>query len=164
MSERTANRPVQRALPTPIGPLLARVDDDGALVELRFDDEAADAGEHVTLDEVARQVGAYFAGERMSFDLPLAPRGTDFEQRVWRALLDVPAGETASYGALAARTGSVARAVGAANGKNPIAVVVPCHRIIGGDGALTGYAGGLERKRWLLAHEATHAPRAGRLL
>jgi methylated-DNA-[protein]-cysteine S-methyltransferase len=156
---------VQRTLPSPLGPLVARVDDGGALVELRFDEDArASEDQHPVLDEVERQLRAYFAGERLTFDLALAPEGTAFEQRVWRALADIPAGETTSYGALAATTGSVARAVGAANCKNPIAVVVPCHRVIGSDGSLTGYAGGLERKRWLLAHEAAHPPRPGRLL
>ncbi len=105
----------------------------------------------------ARALGAYFAGARLGFrDLPLDPGGTPFERRVWRALLRIPFGETRSYGAIAGAIGApaAARAVGRANGRNPLAIVVPCHRVIGADGRLTGYAGGLDRKRWLLAHEA----------
>jgi methylated-DNA-[protein]-cysteine S-methyltransferase len=99
---------------------------------------------------------AYFAGELRAFDLPLAAEGTPFQQRVWRALCDIPYGETISYGELARRIGQpkAARAVGLANGQNPISIVVPCHRVIGANGSLTGYGGGLERKRWLLAHES----------
>lgn len=102
------------------------------------------------------QLAAYFAGELRDFDLPLAARGTPFQQRVWRALCDIPYGETISYGELARRIGqpAAARAAGLANGRNPISIVVPCHRVIGANGSLTGYGGGLERKRWLLAHEA----------
>ena len=102
------------------------------------------------------QLQAYFAGELRDFELPLAAEGTPFQQRVWRALCDIPYGETISYGELARRIGqpSAARAVGLANGQNPSAIVVPCHRVIGADGSLTGYGGGLERKRWLLAHES----------
>ncbi|MSQ30511.1 MAG: methylated-DNA--[protein]-cysteine S-methyltransferase [Dehalococcoidia bacterium] len=105
--------------------------------------------------EVTRQLRAYFAGERATFDLPLAPRGTAFQQRVWLALRAIPHGRTTTYGAIAAAIGqpSAARAVGLAIGRNPLAIVVPCHRVIGAGGALTGYAGGLDRKRWLLAHE-----------
>lgn len=102
------------------------------------------------------QLAEYFFGKRTRFDLPLRPEGTAFQQAVWRALLKVPFGETSTYGALAATIGrpGAARAVGAAVGANPIAVVVPCHRIIGADGTLTGYAGGLARKTKLLALEA----------
>ncbi len=105
--------------------------------------------------EVTRQLREYFAGARTGFDLPLAPVGTAWQQRVWRALRDIPFGETATYGAIAARLDrpTASRAVGAANGRNPIAIVVPCHRVIGSDRTLTGYAGGLHRKQWLLAHE-----------
>ena len=112
------------------------------------------AGEGACAD-VQRQLRSYFAGERLAFDLPLAPRGTVWQRGVWAALRDIPAGETASYGTIAARLGrpAASRAVGAAIGRNPLAIVVPCHRVIGSDGALTGYAGGLHRKRWLLAHE-----------
>jgi methylated-DNA-[protein]-cysteine S-methyltransferase len=108
------------------------------------------------LSEARAQLQAYFAGELRGFELPLAAEGTPFQQRVWRALCDIPYGETISYGELARRIGqpAAARAVGLANGQNPIAIVVPCHRVIGANGSLTGYGGGLERKRWLLAHES----------
>lgn len=104
----------------------------------------------------AEQLAAYFDGTLREFDLPLAARGTEFQHRVWRALVDVPFGGTESYGSLARRIGAPksSRAVGLANGHNPISIIVPCHRIIGTNGSLTGYGGGIERKRWLLAHEA----------
>ena len=102
------------------------------------------------------QLAAYFAGELREFDLPIEAAGTPFQRRVWRALLDIPYGDTESYGGLARRIGNpnACRAVGLANGRNPIPIIVPCHRVIGSDGSLTGYGGGIERKRWLLAHEA----------
>ncbi len=102
------------------------------------------------------QLAAYFAGELREFHLPLSPTGTEFQQTVWRALLDIPYGQTESYGTVARRIGTpkAPRAVGLANGHNPISIIVPCHRVIGADGSLTGYGGGIERKRWLLAHEA----------
>jgi methylated-DNA-[protein]-cysteine S-methyltransferase len=102
--------------------------------------------------EAQAQLGQYFAGERTDFDLPLALDGTPFQQRVWSALCEIPYGETVSYGELAARIGSpgAARAVGLANGSNPIAVIVPCHRVIGANGALTGFGGGMANKRMLL--------------
>ncbi|MEI6136525.1 MAG: methylated-DNA--[protein]-cysteine S-methyltransferase [Chloroflexota bacterium] len=105
--------------------------------------------------EAVRQLREYFDGTRTIFDLPLAPEGTAWQQRVWMALREIPAGETVSYGTIAARLGrpTASRAVGAANGRNPIAIVVPCHRVIGSNHTLTGYAGGLRRKQWLLAHE-----------
>ena len=104
---------------------------------------------------VIEQLGAYFAGDLRTFDLSLAPHGTEFQRTVWRALLDVQFGRTETYGAIARRIGSpkAPRAVGLANGHNPIGIIVPCHRVIGADGSLTGYGGGIERKRWLLAHE-----------
>ncbi|MBK6394792.1 MAG: methylated-DNA--[protein]-cysteine S-methyltransferase [Betaproteobacteria bacterium] len=107
------------------------------------------------LRDAARQLQEYFAGRRARFDLALAPQGTAFQQSVWREIAKVPAGRTASYGDLARRIGrpSAVRAVGAAVGRNPLSVIVPCHRIVGSDGSLTGYAGGLERKRALLALE-----------
>jgi methylated-DNA-[protein]-cysteine S-methyltransferase len=106
--------------------------------------------------DAVRQLGAYFAGEATGFDLDLVTRGTDFQQRVWRALDTIPYATTTTYGALADRIGAprtAARALGAAVGANPLLVLRPCHRVIGASGALTGYAGGLERKRFLLAHE-----------
>lgn len=102
------------------------------------------------------QLAEYFAGERTEFDLPLAPAGTPFQRRVWEELVRIPFGERISYAELARRIGDpkAVRAVGGANGRNPVSVIVPCHRVIGADGSLTGYGGGIERKRWLLAHEA----------
>ncbi len=102
------------------------------------------------------QLEQYFAGERIEFDLTLDMRGTEFQRNVWDALLTIPYGETRSYGEIAKQIGRPdrARAVGAANGSNPVSIVVPCHRVIGSDGSLTGYGGGLPRKRWLLDHEA----------
>lgn len=104
------------------------------------------------LPEVRRQLAEYFAGERNDFDLPLAPRGTEFERRVWQALAAIPYGQTRSYSEVARSIGrpQACRAVGRANGRNPIAVVIPCHRVIGSDGSLTGYGGGLDLKRFLL--------------
>ena len=103
------------------------------------------------------QLDAYFAGDLREFDLPLAAQGTPFQREVWDALREIPYGTTTSYGAIARRLGrpvGAARAVGACNGRNPIGLVVPCHRVIGASGGIVGYAGGLDRKRWLLAHEA----------
>jgi methylated-DNA-[protein]-cysteine S-methyltransferase len=110
------------------------------------------------LPEAVRQLREYFAGTRREFDLPLRLQGTEFQQRVWRSLTEIRYGETWSYGQLAKRIDNpnASRAVGLANGSNPISIVVPCHRVIGADGSLTGYGGGLERKRWLLAHEGLH--------
>lgn len=114
------------------------------------------------LREAERQLRAYFAGALRSFDLPLAARGTPFQQRTWTALRAIPFGERCSYAALAAAIGAprAVRAVGGANGRNPLSIVVPCHRVIGSDGSLTGYGGGEDRKRWLLAHELRIAGRA----
>jgi methylated-DNA-[protein]-cysteine S-methyltransferase len=111
---------------------------------------------------VTEQLRAYFDGSRTTFDVPLALDGNDFELRVWEALVEIPYGETVSYGEIARRIGepTAARAVGLANGRNPVAVIVPCHRVIGADGSLTGYGGGLERKRLLLDLEAGVLPLA----
>lgn len=108
------------------------------------------------LAKARKELTAYYAGTLKEFKVPLAPEGTPFQQRVWRALLEIPFGETESYGQLARRIGSpnAARAVGLANGRNPIAIIIPCHRVIGSSGALVGYGGGLPRKKWLLEHEA----------
>lgn len=115
------------------------------------------------LREAMDQLRTYFAGKLMDFDLPLAPAGTPFQKKVWSALREIPCGETWSYGRLAAHLGfpEASRAVGAANGRNPIAIVVPCHRVIGADGKLTGYAGGLNIKKALLDHEATMVEKSG---
>jgi O-6-methylguanine DNA methyltransferase len=106
-------------------------------------------------DEAARQLDAYFAGDRTRFDLDLALAGTPFQQRVWEALREIPYGETVSYGELAVSLGrpNASRAVGLANGRNPVGIIVPCHRVIGANGSMTGYGGGLDRKRWLLGFE-----------
>jgi methylated-DNA-[protein]-cysteine S-methyltransferase len=139
---------------SPIGPLRLTVADDGAVTRIDFG--AGDVSDDPRFAPVVAQLDEYFAGERTTFDLDLRPHGSAFEQLVWLELLCVPYGETASYAEIAARIGhpGKARAVGRANARNPIAVVCPCHRVIGSDGALTGYAGGLEAKRALLALEA----------
>ena len=149
---------------SPIGELRI-VADGGAIVAIDFYPfDYADArprGERVDddplLGECARQLGEYFAGERTVFELPLAPVGTAFQQRVWGQLVEIGYGRTATYGEIAGRlglTGHGARAVGLANGRNPIPVVIPCHRVIGANGSLTGYAGGVERKQLLLELES----------
>ena len=145
--------------PTPCGDLLL-VAVDGALVQAHFSPFEVPDGppspDEPVLLEAARQLAEHFAGERTAFDLPLAPPGTDFQRRVWDELQRVPYGTTATYGEIALRLGDPrsVRAVGLANGRNPIAVVVPCHRVIGSDGKLRGYAGGIERKQQLLALES----------
>jgi methylated-DNA-[protein]-cysteine S-methyltransferase len=106
-------------------------------------------------EKAVTQISEYFAGTRQEFDLPIALEGTEFQQQVWQELQNIPFGQTVSYGDLARSIGkpSAVRAVGAANGDNPVSIIVPCHRVIGSDGGLTGYGGGLERKQWLLKHE-----------
>ena len=115
--------------------------------------------QHPILIETERQLGEYFSGTRTEFDLPLEPNGSEFQKKVWRALREIPFGQTRSYLYLAKIVGSAkaARAVGAANGKNPLSIVVPCHRVVGANGSLTGFAGGLDVKARLLALEATAA-------
>ena len=144
-------------LDSPIGPLLATADDAGAVSGLWFDRAPAEGWQRDddALAGLGDQLDAYFAGTLTRFDLPLAPVGTEWQRRVWDALTDIPYGETVSYAELAARIGrpSACRAVGAANALNPISVIVPCHRVVGTSGSLTGYGGGLERKAWLLDHE-----------
>jgi len=110
-------------------------------------------------DDVRGQLDEYFAGERRGFDVPLDPIGSGFQRRVWAALLAIPYGETRSYGETATTIGlpTAARAVGLANGRNPISIIVPCHRVVGANGSLTGYGGGLDAKRWLLSHELNRA-------
>lgn len=146
---------------SPIGPLRL-VGDGDALFSVTMaqqrhadDDDARWRRDDAAFSEVRDQLTAYFEGRRSRFDLPLAPAGTAFQQAVWAALADIPFGHTETYGELAYRIGAprAARAVGLANGRNPIPIIVPCHRIIGANGSLTGYGGGLERKRWLLQHE-----------
>jgi methylated-DNA-[protein]-cysteine S-methyltransferase len=153
-------------LASPIGPLTL-VTDGEALTGLYMDvpgreprglcDWREDAGA-APLPDAVRQLEEYFAGARREFDLPLRLHGTEFQRRVWAQLREIRYGETWSYGELAARVGhaKASRAVGLANGRNPICILVPCHRLIGADGSLTGFGGGIERKRWLLCHEGLH--------
>ncbi|MAS41340.1 MAG: cysteine methyltransferase [Porticoccaceae bacterium] len=150
-------------LPSPLGDLTICADGLG-VTAVAFPGEVESEvvpNPNALVCEAAAQLADYFAGRRTRFDLPLNPAGTLFQQRVWQALCAVPYGDTASYGEIAAALGNprASRAVGLANGRNPIAILVPCHRIIGGDGSLTGYGGGLERKRWLLDHERRHGTR-----
>jgi methylated-DNA-[protein]-cysteine S-methyltransferase len=147
---------------SPIGELTLASDGE-ALTGLYMTDQRhrpelphAEGDDDAVLAAAREQLAEYFAGERREFDLPLKPAGTPFQRAVWEALREIPYGETAGYGELANRLGrpGAARAVGLANGRNPIAIVVPCHRVIGAAGALTGYGGGLERKRYLLELES----------
>lgn len=142
-------------LSTPIGELTLTASDT-ALTGVRFPGTGQPAGStNAVLARACEQLEEYFAGTRTTFDLPLDASGSEFERRVWAALLTIPYGTTTSYGALARRLGDqrATRAVGAANGKNPIPIIVPCHRVVGANGELTGFGGGIERKRWLLEHE-----------
>jgi methylated-DNA-[protein]-cysteine S-methyltransferase len=140
---------------TPIGPLHLALCGE-ALCGLRFDLPFAGSEERTDTGE---RVRAYFAGDlRALSGIPLAPAGTPFQQRVWRALLEIPPGETRSYGQLARQLATHPRAVGSANGANPVSLAIPCHRVLATDGKLCGYAWGEERKRWLLAHERGQGP------
>lgn len=150
---------------SPVGQLRL-VASDEAITRIEFEPFRAPADgrplgprddQHPVLVEAVRQLEAYFAGELTEFDLPVEPVGSEFQQRVWKELRVIGYGETASYGQIAVRMGmtpAASRAVGLANGRNPVPIVVPCHRVIGSDGTLTGYAGGLERKRILLGLES----------
>ena len=160
-----ADRAAHTVIDSPIGPLTL-VSVDGVLsgiymVEHRHQPDPATFGERDTadFDEAITQLTEYFDGRRTEFTVPLAARGTPFQQRVWDALRTIPYGETWTYGQLADSLGTptAVRAVAAANGRNPISIIVPCHRVIGSNGNLTGYAGGLERKRFLLEREAERA-------
>ena len=130
---------------------------ENGLKSLNFVDQKTvdDVTVHPTLEECLAQIDQYFQGTRQAFSLQLAPEGTDFQQQVWRELSNIPYGQTASYLDIARAIGNeqAVRAVGAANGQNPISIIIPCHRVIGSDGKLTGYGGGLWRKEWLLTHE-----------
>ena len=150
-----------RITESPVGFITIAGDDD-AVTAVRMDDQAhppsgrADwVPDEDAFQHVVDQLDAYFAGDLTDFDVTLRLGGTDFQRRVWAGLLEIPYGETVSYGALAARIGqpTASRAVGLANGRNPVAIIVPCHRVIGSTGALTGYGGGLDRKRNLLELE-----------
>lgn len=161
---------------SPAGPLAFAINEAGALIRSQFvngryplsiEQELERAGFTLASDpqrtaRVREQLLAYARGEQRRFDLPLAPAGTAWQRAVWQALTEIPYGETISYGELAARLGKpqAARAVGHANGSNPIPLIVPCHRVIGADGSLTGYGGGLDIKERLLAHETEGTPEA----
>lgn len=155
---------------SPLGAILALADDDGLYVFDWVDRRGLEReiirlrartkfvivpGSHAVLDQATREINEYFAGQRTAFTLPLAHRGTDFQRRVWDALLEIPAGETRSYAEIARIIGkpNAVRAVARANGDNYRGIIIPCHRVIGSDGSLTGYGGGLARKQWLLDHE-----------
>ena len=159
-------------LDSPVGPLvlaacddrlvglrLPAVADDGTTTAAPLDGWQPAPTRSRVLAEAAEQLAAYFAGELRRFDLPLQLDGTDFQRRVWAALQEIPYGTTSGYGELAQRLGSpgASRAVGLANNRNPVSIIVPCHRVIGADGTLIGFGGGLECKRWLLDHEMGRA-------
>ena len=157
--------------PTPIGSMMIAADQQGSLRVALFTDDEAVVGRQLTLQygksgfcieralnphNLSASISHYFDGELSTIDhIPVATGGTPFQRKVWQELRNIPCGSTTSYGELARRIGhpTAVRAVGAANGDNPVAVVVPCHRVIGSNGSLTGYGGGIERKRWLLDHE-----------
>jgi methylated-DNA-[protein]-cysteine S-methyltransferase len=154
-------------LSSPVGRLKLVAGDVGLVAVLWEEDDPArvrlgamiEQPDHAVLAETSRQLGDYFAGRRQRFTVKLDFRGTDFQTRVWTALLAIPFGETRSYGQVARDLGrpSASRAVGAANGRNPISIIAPCHRVVGSNGALTGFAGGLAAKTFLLEHERRHA-------
>jgi len=174
MTARTLTvRRAHTVISSPVGPLTLLAA-DGVLTGLFMDrqrhapreesfGETADIADE-PFREAARQLAEYFAGQRTEFDVPLSLEGTPFQRRVWAALAEIAYGETLSYGGLADRIGrpTAARAVGLANGRNPVSIIVPCHRVVGADGSLTGYGGGLGRKRRLLAFERRVKARLGR--
>ncbi|WCP15158.1 Methylated-DNA--protein-cysteine methyltransferase [Sphingobium sp. AntQ-1] len=149
--------------PSPVGPLTLVASDTGLVAILWEDDDPArvrldaraERSDHPILKTAAAQLADYFAGRLRAFTVPLDFRGTPFQQTIWAALRDIPFGETRSYGDIARAVGrpTASRAVGAANGRNPISIIAPCHRVVGANGALTGFAGGMETKRWLLDFE-----------
>ncbi|GAA0733161.1 methylated-DNA--[protein]-cysteine S-methyltransferase [Sphingomonas japonica] len=164
---RTAKPLAARRLSSPIGTLTLVARDAGLAAVLWPDDAPTrvplgamdDAADHPILDLAEAQLTEYFRGERTEFTVPLDFAGTAFQRQVWAALLTIPFGQTRSYAAIAAQIGrpTATRAVGAANGRNPISILAPCHRVIGASGKLTGFAGGLGVKKWLLAHESSDA-------
>ncbi len=161
----------RRAIATPLGEMIA-VASSSAVVGLEFADRGGPAasvaasgcadGERI-LDQLARELSAYFAGARRGFGVPIDPPGTEFQRGVWAALRAIEPGRTCSYAEVARTIGRprAVRAVARANATNPVAILVPCHRVIGSDGSLTGYGGGLARKRWLLDHEGGGGPGLG---
>jgi len=154
---------VFKHMPSPVGRLKLVASDTGLVAILWENDDPArvrlgamrESADHSVLAETERQLGDYFAGRRQTFTVPLDFQGTEFQKAVWAALLTIPFGETRSYGAVAQQIGrpGASRAVGAANGRNPISIIAPCHRVLGSNGALTGFAGGLPAKGHLLGHE-----------
>ena len=169
--EQARKRRVCKVVDSPVGKLTLVATDRGLAAILWENDRPgrvrleidAEDSRHPVLVETERQLNEYFDGTRKTFALTLDVEGTDFQRQVWDALLTIPFGETRSYGAIARQIGRprAVRAVGAANGKNPLPIVVPCHRVIGKDGSLVGFGGGLSCKRWLLAHEAAVLAGAG---
>lgn len=153
-------------LESPIG-WIKIITNSEALLSVRFvpEKEKESNLQPEVLKNSYQQLDEYFEGKRKIFDIPVAPEGTDFQKEVWKKVLKVPYGQTTSYGIIAGEMGSIknARAVGLANAKNPIPIIIPCHRIVANTGKLTGYAGGLENKRWLLLHEAIHSEVPGLL-
>ena len=146
---------------SPIGPLGLIASEAGLQLVLFDGGRMSPEGGSPVLDEAARQLEAYFEGDLVTFDLPLELQGTEFNRRCWLALASIPYGQTVSYGEQARRLGlgnDAARAVGAANGRNPLPILLPCHRVIGADGSLTGFGGGLNVKRFLLEHEGALLP------
>lgn len=156
----------RKTIASPIGVLTLIASDDGLVAVLWPDDAPgrvrlgplADTPDHPVLIQTERELEDYFAGRRTLFSVPLDMRGTDFQRSVWQALLTIPFGATRSYAEIAQQIGrpTATRAVGAANGRNPISIIAPCHRVIGSNGSLTGFAGGLEAKRYLLGLERGH--------
>ncbi len=148
-------------LRTPLGQIKITADDNAVnSILFVFDDtEMEEENINSVLTQCKNELGEYFAGKRKKFDVPVYQEGTEFQQKVWTELIKIPYGKTVSYNDLAKALGNVKsiRAAGAANGKNQISIIVPCHRVIGSDGSLTGYAGGLWRKEWLLKHEAEYS-------
>ncbi|MCC6131898.1 MAG: methylated-DNA--[protein]-cysteine S-methyltransferase [Acidobacteria bacterium] len=148
----------QKTVPSPIGDITL-IAGETALVEVLLSGTpirtSAVAGSNAILERAERELSEYFRGERQEFTTPLAPEGTEFQVAAWKALSRIPYGETRSYAEQAALIGrpKAVRAIGAANGRNPLPIFLPCHRVIGSDGSLTGYGGGLDKKEWLLAHE-----------
>ena len=147
----------QTRLDSPLGTLLiSSTDETITAIDFDADDRTPNTDkDHPLLSEASQQLRQYFTGDLSKFDLPFVATGTDFEQTVWQKLMDIPYGQTLSYGQLAQKLGdpNKVRAVGRANGQNPISIIIPCHRVIGANGHLTGYGGGIERKKWLLQHE-----------
>lgn len=146
-------------LPSPLGQLKIQCSDEHVqAVVFMKDDEVTDNDEHDLLHSCHQQLNEFFSGQRKEFALPLQQNGTAFQQKVWDLLLKIPFGKTISYNELSKQYGNLKaiRAVASANGKNNLAIIVPCHRVIGSNQSLTGYAGGLWRKKWLLEHEAKH--------